>query len=153
MTSAISGKWVYRSYLNEPTIVRQNAGQNDPENAKRALGQIWGEGQVEFGELKAGKFDGKLEFAPGVVLDLTGKVGSSSAGEPSSLEAQATGRAGTPTAGWTSRIHGWFVPMVAEGKNQIPAVVGAVVSTAAGPVKIDVQPVGTVGSFILVRSS
>jgi hypothetical protein len=126
-----AGKWIYRSYLNEPDM---------PE---------FGEGIFTFDDTPLGHLTGKLMMpitSPTLQLDLRGNF---QLGTPFAARFQGNGVAGTGTAGWIYNYIGYYIPAWPDGVKQVPAFVGSVIRTVAhGPT----SPAGVVASFIAIRA-
>jgi hypothetical protein len=126
------GKWIYRSFLNEPSM------------------PVFGEGTLSFADSSLGLIAGSLRMPidkPSLELELRGNF---QLGTPFQLRFQGVGLAGTGTAGWIYDYIGYLVPAWPDGVNQVPAIVGSVVRTVAhGPH----APAGVVASFIAIRES
>lgn len=125
-----AGKWIYRSFLNEPSM---------PE---------FGEGTFTFDDSPLGHLSGTLLMpvdSPTLQLNLRGNF---QLGTPFAARFQGVGIAGTGTAGWIYDYIGYYIPDWPDGVQQVPAFVGSVIRTVAhGPQ----SPAGVVASFIAVR--
>ena len=124
------GKWIYRSYLNEPSM------------------PVFGEGTLTFDDSPLGLLAGKLTMPivkPNLQLNVRGNF---QLGTPFQVRFQGVGLPGTGTAGWIYDYIGYLVPAWPDGVKQVTAIVGSVVRTVAhGPQ----SPAGVVASFIAIR--
>jgi hypothetical protein len=136
----LSGKWIYRSYLNKPVLVNGDAEQ--------ALALIFGEGTFDFTAAGQESFHGTLDMGGGYALTLTGEVVRE--GYAKNYTIVGEGIDGTPTAGWRYDYHcapGYHWP---NGVDQVACLVGTVVRVRAhGPN----SPAGFTASFIAVRDA
>lgn len=137
--SLISGNWTYRSYLNDPSLVG-----DDP---KKALDQIFGEGQLHFVSGDERKFKAVLDFGNNAQMDLFGNIINATGLSPHTLVITGTGREGTSTAKWVYQYQGYLVPDWVEGVNQVPAIVGTVIRT----IPHGSGHAGVVASFIIIK--
>jgi hypothetical protein len=125
----VSGKWAYRSYLNQP---------DQP---------LFGQGTMTFEALSEHLFVGTLDMGGGYVMNLHGLETAGAGGGPATLRIVGLGVAGSPTAGWRYDYHCWPGYTWPDGVNQVPSLVGTVVRVKAhGPN----SPAGVVASFIAV---
>ncbi len=96
------------------------------------------------------EFKGELIFAPGVKLDVKGRILLSADSLPAMFEAMGEGFVG-PTKGAIYKIIGWY-PTSLNGIDQLN-VCGSVLAVRgpdSSPEKdLGGMPVGTVGTFIL----
>ena len=137
-SAVIAGKWMYRSYLNNPAPVG-----GDP---KRAAGNIFGEGIFTLVTPTPATLTGTFDMGGGLVLDLAGKVTTVPEGL-ATFEIAGLGRAGTDTEGWEYDYYGWPAYMWPAGVNQVPSLVGTVLRAKPhGGGKA-----GVTASFIAVR--
>lgn len=166
---SISGSWSYRSLINDPNPFGKvmfypqppapDAPKPTTEDAEKlaaakkaamdkAFDLVWADGKAELREADDGTVEGELELLPdrGVGLNLTGSVERTSDNGPTTLRLDATGRPGTPTAGAKYSLVGWGVETWPDGADQAATIVGSLINLGEG----DPQPVGTVGSFMLV---
>lgn len=126
-----AGIWIYRSYLNEPSM------------------PVFGEGTITFDDSPLGHLSGKLLMPidkPTLQLDLRGNF---QLGTPFAARFQGIGVAGTGTAGWIYDYIGYYIPDWPDGVGQVPAFVGSVVRTVAHGAG---APAGVVASFIAIRA-
>lgn len=137
-TYELTGKWTYRSYHNDPTLVG--------DNAQTALAQIFGEGIFSLMQ-EDGYISGTLDMGGGYVLDIAGlnEIGSSSA-QPDYLRMIGKGRANTPTAGWQYDYQAYLAPMWPTGVAQVPAYIGSVLRA----VPHNGKPAGVTASFMMI---
>ena len=136
----IDGKWMYRSYVNNPDAVG-----GDPQ---KALDDIFGEGLFTFSTPSPGTVSGSFDMGSGYVLDLNGTVTTAADGLVT-LSIAGTGRAGTRTAGWEYDYHAWPGYMWPAGVHQVPSLVGTVLRAKPH----DGGPAGVTASFIAIRQS
>lgn len=131
------GKWTYRSYLNDPAEVG--------DDAAKALALIFGEGIIHL-TAKDRALTGRLDMGPGYALDLKGKTTGT---DPASatFAISGTGIDGTATAGWRYDYHGGLAWTWPNGIKQVPALVGTVIRVNPhGPN----APAGVTASFVAV---
>jgi hypothetical protein len=134
----IDGKWMYRSYINNPEAVGGDS--------QKALDNIFGEGLFTFLMPSPGTVSGTFDMGSGYVLDLNGTATAGSDGLVT-LSIAGTGREGTPTAGWEYDYHAWPAYMWPAGVHQVPSLVGTVLRAKPH----DGGPAGVTASFIAVR--
>jgi hypothetical protein len=139
--NALSGNWTYRSYLNDPALIGNDA--------QKALDMIFGEGQIRFTTADGRNFKAVLDFGGGAVMDLFGTAVAGQGVGPQVLQITGTGREGTSTAKWVYQYLGYVVPNWAEGVNQVPAIVGTVVRT----IPHGDGEAGVVASFVAIKQS
>jgi hypothetical protein len=127
----LNGKWAYRSFHADPIVVKNGKVDGNPNLAIpwAPLGELDGETDA------AGIVKGKLTFAPGVALAITGRITPAAEPLPASLEVTAEGLSAV------YRIKGFFTP---HGDH----VVGTVLSVANDLAK---QPNGTLGAIMLYQ--
>jgi hypothetical protein len=159
-STALAGKWTYRSYLNRADIMVNS----DPDSAVQALVQIFGQGvaaaasalkafDLVFGE-GVMTFDppignsvtGNFDMGGGYVLDLKGTMQTSSSGDIA-VEIFGTGRAGTKTENWEYDYKASTTPKWPNGVNQVPSLVGTVIRAKPH----DGGAAGIVASFIAIK--
>jgi hypothetical protein len=133
----LAGKWTYRSYLNNPELVG--------DDAQTALSLIFGEGVFTFETPTSRIILGTLDMGGGYVLDLEGAVDPDCDG-PSTIAIKGFGRDGTPTAGWEYDYHGWPGYMWPDGVDQVASIVGTIVRAKPH----NGEPAGVTASFIAV---
>ena len=131
VVAPFAGSWTYRSFVNNP----------DPAVDFNAI--RFGQGELVIEEFAPGGFTGRLVFAEGIQLNLTG---ASSFGDPFALRFQGTGDTG-PVAGWIYDYVGYLVPVWPNGIEQRPAIVGSTVRTEPH----NGNPAGEVASWIAVK--
>lgn len=125
------GSWTYRSFFNLP-------------NPALEFNQLrFGQGELAIDAFAAGGFSGRLVFAPGIQMLLTG---ASSFGHPFAVRFQGIGD-GEGVEGWVYDYVGYLVPSWPNGVDQRPAIVGSVVRT----VPHNGNPAGDVASWIAVK--
>jgi hypothetical protein len=141
-TWAIAGKWTYRSYLDRPDVIVND----DAQSAAKALSLIFGEGIMTLTTPTPTTISGTFDMGGGYVLDLTGTITVSPAGQ-TRIVMFGPGRPGTPTAGWQYDYEGVLTTRWPRGVDQIPAIVGSVFRAKPhGTAKA-----GVVASFIAVK--
>jgi len=159
--NALAGKWTYRSYLNDPSVL-VNA---DPDPAVQALGPIYGsdnvanataavkalnlifgEGTITFDPPAGDALTGNLDMGGGLVLDLKGTMQTTSTGDVS-IAVIGTGRAGTKTENWEYDYKATTTPRWPNGVNQVPTLVGTVIRAKPH----NGAPAGVVASFIAIK--
>jgi hypothetical protein len=134
----IAGKWMYRSYVNNPAPVGGDA--------QKALADIFGEGVFTLAMPSPTTVSGTFDMGGGMVLDLAGAV-STSAGGLQTFQMAGKGRPGTGTAGWEYDYHGWPAFMWPAGISQVASLVGTVLRAKPhGSAKA-----GFTASFVAVR--
>lgn len=116
--STFAGTWTYRSFVNNPTEVGNDA--------KAALDLIFGEGVMTIEATEMGDFKGTLSFGGTDVMDLKGWT---SYGAPFTARFQGVGRQGSDVAGWVYDYLVYLVPNWPNGVDQTQAFVGSVVRT------------------------
>jgi hypothetical protein len=121
----VSGKWAYRSYLNE------------------ADQPVFGQGVMSFEALSEHLFAGTLDMGGGYVMNLHGVE---LPGEPAAIRIVGLGIPGSPTAGWRYDYQGWPAYAWPNGVDQVPSLVGTTIRV----VPHNGQPAGIVASFIAV---
>ena len=154
----VTGTWVYRSYLsstdllnrfafNLPHLSDEHRKKMIQEFGEKAVKLMWAEGTATLGKVSGGQAEGSLVFAKYVKLALTATIESDDDGTPRTIRIEAAGR-GFLTKGLKYTLLGWFVDPWPESRDQKPTVVGSIINRG----KEDPEPVGTVGSFILVKA-
>ncbi|MGC2781848.1 MAG: hypothetical protein WA418_40065 [Bradyrhizobium sp.] len=136
---SIAGKWTYRSFINTPRLVG--------DDANLALALIFGEGVFTFELPTSTTLKGNLDMGSGFVLDLEGTVRPPAPGAPLTVEIVGTGRANSPTAGWEYDYHGYLAYRWPNGVSQVPALVGSVIRAKPH----NGAPAGVTASFIAVK--
>ena len=139
--SPLTGTWTYRSYLNDPAPIG--------DDANKALQMIFGEGTLQFSTADDRIFKAVLDFGGGSAMDLYGSVIQGGGVNPQVLLITGTGREGTSTAKWVYQYQGYVVPEWAEGVNQVPAIVGTAIRT----IPHGSGQAGVVVSFIAVKQN
>jgi hypothetical protein len=134
----IAGKWMYRSYRNNPAPIG-----GDPQ---KAADNIFGEGVFTFATPTPTTLTGTFDMGGGLVLDLKGRIVTGADGVQT-FEIAGLGRPGTATAGWEYDYHGSPAYMWPAGINQVPSLVGVVLRAKPH----DGGKAGVTGSFIAVR--
>lgn len=136
--AVIAGKWMYRSYRNNPAAIG-----GDPQ---KAADNIFGEGVFTFGTPTPDTVTGVFDMGGGLVLDLKGKIVTGADGLQT-FEIAGLGRPNTGTAGWEYDYHGAPAYTWPAGVNQIPSLVGTVLRAKPH----DGGKAGVTASFIAVR--
>jgi hypothetical protein len=116
--STFVGTWTYRSFINNPTEVGNDA--------KAALALIFGEGVMTIEATAMGDFKGTLSFGGPDIMDLKGWTAY---GTPFIARFQGVGRKGTEAAGWVYDYLVYLVPNWPNGVDQTAAFVGSVIRT------------------------
>ena len=137
---SLTGKWTYRSFLNDPAQVT-----TDPDTAaEKLLALLFAEAVFTFETPNDTTLKGAIDWDGGG-LDLLGKI-SDHGGAPV-VVIIGTGRAGTGTANWEYDYHGELAYQWPNGVNQVPAIVGNVIRAKPH----NGNPAGVVASFIAVK--
>jgi hypothetical protein len=138
--AALTGKWTYRSFLNDPTQIG-----DDPNKAPANLyALLFAEAVFRFEIPNETTLVGAIDWTGGG-LDLQGKISQGDGGPI--VEIVGTGRYGTDTANWEYDYHGQLAYPWPNGINQIPAIVGSVIRAKPH----GDNPAGVVASFIAVK--
>lgn len=141
-SSALAGKWTYRSFHNNPAPVG-----DDPKTApEKALALIFAEAVFTFEIPSSSTLKGKIDW-PGGGLDLQGTIQPGAAGAGPSVYIVGTGRPNTDTANWEYDYRGQLAYQWPNGINQVPALVGTVIRAKPH----NGAPAGYVASFIAVK--
>lgn len=127
----VSGKWAYRSYLNQP---------DQP---------VFGQGVMTFEELSENLFVGTLDMGGGYVMNLQGIETGGGPGEPAAIRMVGLGVPGSPTAGWRYDYQCWPAYHWPNGVDQVPSLVGTTIRV----VPHNGAPAGVVASFIAVSQA
>jgi hypothetical protein len=138
---ALSGSWTYRSFINNPSLVN--------DDAQAALNLIFGEGVLHVVSIDESNFKAVLDFGGGAAMDLFGTVVHACGYHPQVIEITGTGREGTSTAQWVYQYKGYIVPTWPQGVKQVPAIVGTVVRT----IPHGAGQAGVVASFVAVQQA
>lgn len=136
--SPLTGKWTYRSFINDPAEVGNDA--------QKALALIFGEGQMTIAASDFGTFQGELSFGPQAILDMKGWVAY---GAPFTARFEGVGRKGSQAEGWIYDYVGYLIPNWPNGVDQTAAIVGSVIRTV--PHSNGAAKAGYVASFIMVK--
>jgi hypothetical protein len=136
--SPLAGRWTYRSYLNDPILVG--------DDANNALALIFAEAVFTFEIPTSSTLRGTIEWTGGG-LDLKGTVQPNGDGGAPVVEIVGTGRVGTRTAGWEYDYHAQLAYQWPTGVNQVPALLGTVMRAKAH----DGGAAGFVASFLAVK--
>ena len=137
-SSALAGKWTYRSFHNRPAPV---GGDKD-----KALALIFAEATFTFEIISSTSLKGTIDWGSGG-LDLKGTIRPAGARAPLTVEIIGTGRPGSPTADWEYDYYGHLAYQWPNGVNQVPALVGTVIRAKPH----GNSPAGYVASFIAVK--
>ncbi len=138
---AIAGTWVYRSWINAPTVMING-------DANTALSLLFGEGTMTLKTPSYGVVTGTFDMGGGYVLDLSG-TSKTAPGGPTVIHLAGLGRANTPTAGWEYDYDGELALKWPNGVSQIPAIAGSVFRAKPH----NGNPAGLVAAFIAVKKS
>jgi len=158
--SSIAGKWTYRSYLNDASVmVNADAdpavqaltpiygdGVTTAAAALKALNLVFGEGIMSFDPPTGNSFTGTLDMGGGFVLDLKGTMQTAATGGID-VTVIGTGRAGTKTDNWEYDYRASTTPKWPNGVNQVPTLVGTVIRAKPH----NGAPAGVVASFIAIK--
>jgi hypothetical protein len=139
--SVLNGNWTYRSFINNPAPVG--------DDANKALQLIFGEGELRISYAGGRNFKAVLDFGGGAAMDLFGTIVDGGGVAPQVLLITGTGREGTSTAKWVYQYQGYVVPDWAEGVNQVAAIVGTVIRT----IPHGTGKAGVVASFVAVKQA
>ena len=138
--AALAGKWTYRSFLNDPTLIG-----DDPNTAPANLyALLFAEAVFTFEIPNSTTLKGAIDWTGGG-LDLKGKIREDGGGPI--VEIVGTGRPNTDTANWEYDYHGQLAYHWPNGVNQTPAIVGNVIRAKPH----NGNPAGVVASFIAVK--
>lgn len=146
MKSPLTGKWTYRSWLNDPkpVVVTPPAKQ-----CERLNSILFAEATLVINDAGDGELTGKLDMGSSGALTLFGAVGY---GNPFSVRFQGVGKdKKSPSAGWVYDYIGWLVPAWPNGVDQVPAIVGSVIRTV--PHSDGKAKAGVVASFVAVKQT
>ena len=136
--SVLAGKWTYRSFNNDPTLV-----DGDPN---KALALFFAEAIFTFAIPSSTALQGAIDW-PGGGLDLAGDITPSCDGLGPIVTITGTGRPGTDTEGWEYDYFGQLAHTWPNGVNQRPTVVGSVIRAKPHTG----APAGYVASFVAVK--
>jgi hypothetical protein len=137
-SSALAGKWTYRSFHNTPVPV--------DGDERKALRLIFAEATFTFEIVSPTELKGTIDSGSGG-LGLKGTIRPAAAGAPLTVEIVGSGRPNTETQDWQYDYHGHLAYKWPNGVNQVPAVVGTVIRAKPhGPAQA-----GYVASFIAVK--
>ncbi|WP_162139114.1 hypothetical protein [Synechococcus sp. PCC 7336] len=142
----LKGAWDYQSFLVLPTAEQFSKPPKTPIPCEK-----WAMGQLIVPEDSKPEFRGELVFAPGVTLEVIGKIIPADGSVPASINAKGEGFEGS-TEGAVYIINGWVVPTSPKTGESV-TFRGSVLSIR-GPnsdptVELGGSPAGTVGAFIL----
>ena len=158
--SSITGKWTYRSYLNDASVM-VNADADPAVQALtpiygdvvttaaaalKALNLVFGEGIMSFDPPTGNSFTGTLDMGGGFVLDLKGTMQTAATGGID-VTVIGTGRSGTKTDNWEYDYRASTTPKWPNGVNQVPTLVGTVIRAKPH----NGAPAGVVASFIAIK--
>ena len=121
---ALEGVWTYRSFVNAPAPVG--------DDAEAALNLIFGEGELTIRAAAEGAdgFAAELSFGGDAVMDLAGGFTAGRDGGPAVIRARGTGRAGSPVADFVYDYIFFAVAPWPDGLGQRQALVGTVMRAA-----------------------
>jgi hypothetical protein len=140
-SSALAGKWTYRSFFNDPAFVG--------DSKEKAYDLIFAEATFTFEITSPTTLKGTIDWGSGG-LDLQGTIRPASAGAPLTVEIVGTGRPGAPgtgTVGWEYDYYAHLAYTWPNGIKQVPALVGSVIRAKPH----GSNPAGLVASFIAVK--
>jgi hypothetical protein len=157
---SIAGKWTYRSYRNDSSVlVNTDAdaavqaltpiygdGVSTAASALKALNLVFGEGIITFDPPAGNALTGDLDMGGGYVLDFKGTMQTSASGTID-ISVIGTGRDGTKTANWEYDYKASTTPKWPNGVDQVAALVGTVIRAKPH----DASPAGVVASFIALK--
>jgi hypothetical protein len=151
--------WMYQSVLVLPTSEENAAAPGTGVTAKK-----WAKGSLFLGQAINTPEDGyilggRLEFAPGIELEVSAKGTLGTGNAPASFEATGTGTK-DPTKGAIYQLVGWVFPeeSIVQGASRVLSVRGSVRAVRGpdtNPEKdLSGMPVGeTAGSFVVARTN
>lgn len=149
--------WVYQSFLVLPTPAEDSAVPGTAVTAKK-----WAKGTLLCGQAfktaDSYTLDGTLSFRPGVELVVSAKGTLGSENAPATFEATGTGMEG-PTKGAIYQLVGWVFPElpIVNTAGKVLRVCGSVRAVRGPDTKPDTDPggtpIGTVGTFVIMRAS
>ena len=134
----LAGRWMYRSYLNNPAPVGGDA--------QKALDDIFGEGVFTFATPTPATVTGEFDMGGGLVLDLAGSV-ACAGGQVQAFRIAGKGRPGTGTDGWEYDYHGAPAFTWPTGIDQVPSLLGTVLRAKPH----NGGTAGVTASFVAVR--
>jgi hypothetical protein len=134
----LAGKWTYRSYFNNPELIRRDC--------ERALRMIFAEAMLDLAAASPTNVAGVIDWGSGG-LDLQGTVTPGTDAVPMTVHIVGSGRPGTQTDGWQYDYHCHLAYAWANGVNQVPALVGSVIRAKPH----GGAPAGVTASFIAVK--
>src|SRR5215813_6284766 len=142
VTSALSGLWTYRSFLNPTDVSR--TGPQKAQPAAHELILLEADFNLERA-IDPTALQGAIEWDGGG-LNLQGTA------EGANFDIVGTGRLNTPTAGWEYHYHGhlipgWPKPPDANAVDQRPTLVGSVIRAKPH----GNSPAGSVYPFVAVK--
>jgi hypothetical protein len=137
-SSILAGKWTYRSFHNNPTLV-----DDDPN---KALALIFAEAVFTFEIPSDTTLKGAIDW-PGGGLDLQGVIRPGASGASTTVEIVGKGRSGTGTDGWEYDYRGQLAYRWPNGVAQVQALVGNVIRAKPH----NGAPAGYVASFVAVK--
>ena len=117
--AALTGKWTYRSFLNN----------SDPVSTPdEAMALIFGEGELDIVQANPENgFTATLSFGGNAIMDLTGQVAEAAPPAPQVINAKGRGRPGGPISAFAYDYIFYEVPDWPEGRDQRQALVGTVI--------------------------
>ena len=152
--------WIYQSVLVLPTPEEDTAAPGAGVTAKK-----WAKGSLFLGQALEASEDGytlggRLEFAPGVELDVSANGTKGSGNAPASFEATGTGTK-EPLKGAIYQLTGWVFaeqPISPSGAGRVSSIRGSVRAVRGPDSNPEFDPGGmpagtTVGSFVVTRVS
>lgn len=153
--------WIYQSVLVLPTPEENAAAPGAGVTAKK-----WAKGSLFLGQaLKTPDeggytLGGRLEFAPGIELQVSAQGTLGSGNTPASFEATGTGTEG-PMKGSIYQLTGWVFaeqPISPSGGGRVLSISGSVRAVRGPDTSPETEPGGmpagtTVGSFVVTRAN
>jgi hypothetical protein len=133
LTNALSGKWTYRSLINNPDL------------------------SADFNTLEFGRANLVLEISGGTIAGTIGGTGwelklhgAVQFGSPATLWFQGSGQVGGSP--WVYDYLGYLVPQIPNGIGQVAAIAGSVTRAIPHPNgQGGTSPAGVVASFYAVQ--
>lgn len=137
-SSDLTGKWTYRSFINDPTPVG-----GDPQ---KALNLIFAEAEFTFEAVSDTTFKGVIDWGSGG-LDLSGTIEQGSPAMPVAFAITGLGRPGSQTDGWEYDYNGCVAYKWPHGAGQVQALVGSLIRAKPH----NGEPAGYTASFVAVK--
>jgi hypothetical protein len=133
MNTTLNGTWCYRSFRHAPIVLMNGKVDGEPE-----LAALWSPaGVLEVATSETGEVRGTLTFAPGIALNVSGKIIPAAGKAPAAVELTGEGTVGGLSS--VNKIKGFFIP----GSDHVVGTILAVTNDLAR------HPNGTIGPFVL----